>query len=74
MNNPIIDEVRRIRDEHAKKFDYDIAEICDDLRKHQKNCGHPVITRNGKNTGLLVAEESPDYGTKNNRADQSYDD
>ena len=44
MNNPIIDEVRRIRDEHARKFNYDLSAICADLREHQKTCGHPVVS------------------------------
>ena len=33
MNDPIVDEVRRYRDEHAKKFNYDLNAICDDFRK-----------------------------------------
>lgn len=44
MNNPIIDEVRRVRDAHARKFNYDLAAICADIREHQKTCGHPVVT------------------------------
>jgi len=44
MDNPIIDEVRRVRDEHARKFNYDLAAICDDIREHQKTCGHPIVT------------------------------
>jgi len=44
MDNPIIDEVRRARDEHARKFNYDLAAICADIRKHQEKCGHPVVT------------------------------
>jgi hypothetical protein len=44
MDNPIIDEVRRAREEHARKFNYDLAAICADIRKHQKTCGHPVVT------------------------------
>lgn len=33
MNDPIVDEVRRYRDEHAKKFNYDLSAICADFRK-----------------------------------------
>jgi len=43
-NNPIINEVRRVRDEHARKFNYDLAAICADIREHQKKCGHPIVT------------------------------
>jgi hypothetical protein len=47
-NNPIINEVRRVRDEHARKFNYDLAAICADIREHQKTCGHPVVTLKDK--------------------------
>jgi hypothetical protein len=35
-NDPIVEEVRKIRDEHAKKFDYDLQAIVADLKKQQK--------------------------------------
>ena len=30
-NDPIVEETRRIRDEHARQFNYDLAAICADL-------------------------------------------
>ncbi len=33
-SNPILDEIRRIRDEHAKQFNYDLDAICADHRRH----------------------------------------
>lgn len=47
-NNPIINEVRRVRDEHARKFNYNLAAICADIREHQKICGHVVVTLKDK--------------------------
>lgn len=35
-SDPIIDELHKIREEHAKKFNYDIAAICEDLKKGEK--------------------------------------
>ena len=35
MTDPIVEEVRKYRDEHARKFNYDLNLICDDLRKHR---------------------------------------
>jgi hypothetical protein len=69
MNNPIINEVRRVRDEHAQKFNYDLAAICADIREHQKTCGHPVVTLRVKagrklypmpESGLLACHEKGD--------------
>jgi hypothetical protein len=44
MTDPIVEEVRRSRDAHASRFNYDLHAICDDLRKKEKSCGHPVVT------------------------------
>ncbi|VEN74609.1 hypothetical protein EPICR_40194 [Candidatus Desulfarcum epimagneticum] len=36
MKDPIIEEVRRIRHEHSKLFDYDLDAICEDYKSRQK--------------------------------------
>lgn len=33
--DPIVAEVRRVRDELARKFNYDVHAICEDLRKRE---------------------------------------
>ena len=38
-DDPIIEEVRRIRQEYAKQFDYDVCAIAADLRKREQQ--HP---------------------------------
>lgn len=43
MNDPIVAEVRKVRDEHARRFNYDLAAICADIRRHQRHCGHRVV-------------------------------
>lgn len=35
-NDPIVDEVRKARDKHAKKFNYDLQAIAADLHKQQE--------------------------------------
>lgn len=44
MRDPIVESVREAREEHAKKFDYDLHKICEDLRSKQKDCGHRVVS------------------------------
>ena len=44
MNDPIVDEVRKFRDEHARKFNYDMDAICADLRQRQQRSGHPLVS------------------------------
>jgi len=43
--DPIVEEVRRARDEHAKKFNYDLHAICEDFRKRQRSSGHRIVSR-----------------------------
>ncbi|MEW5830142.1 MAG: hypothetical protein AB1846_14710 [Chloroflexota bacterium] len=43
-NDPIVDEVRRVRDAHARKFNYDLQAIAADLKKQQETSGRKFIT------------------------------
>jgi hypothetical protein len=42
-NDEIVDEVRRVRDEYAAKFNYDIAAICADMRQKQAESQRQVV-------------------------------
>lgn len=37
-------EIRKIREAHAAKFNYDLKAICADLREKEKNCGHSLVS------------------------------
>lgn len=41
--DPIIDELHRIRREHARKFSFDVDRIVADLRQRQQTEGHTVV-------------------------------
>jgi hypothetical protein len=43
-NDPIVEEVRKVRDEHAKKFNYDLEAIVADLKKQQKTSKRKFVT------------------------------
>jgi hypothetical protein len=36
MNDPIVDEVRRIRDAHAARFNYDLDSIFQDIKEQER--------------------------------------
>ncbi len=36
MNDPIVDEIRRIRNDYAKRFGYDLNAMAADLRKKEE--------------------------------------
>lgn len=40
----IVEQIRRIRNKKAAKFDYDISAICDDIRKKQTRSKNKLIT------------------------------
>lgn len=39
MNDPIVDEVRRVRDAHAARFNYDLDAIFQDIKQREKKSG-----------------------------------
>ena len=46
MIDPIVEEVRKYRNNHAKKFNYDMHAICTDLMAKQGRHGHTVVKLN----------------------------
>ncbi len=44
MNDPIVDEVRRIRDAHAAKFNYDLDAIFRDIKEQEKESGRVFVS------------------------------
>jgi hypothetical protein len=42
--DPIVEEIRRIRQEHAAKFNYNIHEICEDMRRRERESGRTYVT------------------------------
>ena len=42
--DPIVEEVRQIRDAHAAKFNYDLKAICNDLKIKETDCDHPLVS------------------------------
>ncbi len=75
FDDPIVEEVRKVRDEHARKFNYDLGRICEDFRKHReerlaklRNCRPDNSDCSRKSVSdrknLCVAEEPAEYKTK----------
>lgn len=45
MNDPMVEEIRKYREQYAAKFGYDPAASCRDLRERQRACGREVVSR-----------------------------
>lgn len=43
--DPIVQEVRKARQAHAEKFNYNMEAIFADLKQKEKACGHRVVSR-----------------------------
>ena len=41
----VLEEIYRIREEHASAFNYDLKAICDDLRRRQAASGRTIISK-----------------------------
>lgn len=47
-DDPIVAEIRRLRDEYAQRFDYNLDAICKDLREQQQRGDRRVVRRQPK--------------------------
>ena len=44
MNDPIVDEVRKIREEYARQFNFDLDAICNDLQEKEAASGRKIVS------------------------------
>ena len=42
--DPIVDEIRKVREEYAAKFDYDLDKIFADVKKREKASGRKYVS------------------------------
>jgi len=42
--DPIVEEVRKIRERHAAKFKHDLDAICRDLKEEERKSGRRVVS------------------------------
>lgn len=60
-SDPTVDEVRKVREAHAARFNYDLSALCADLKTKEKDAGHPVVSRQPKlrpSVGVKPREDS----------------
>ena len=60
-SDPIIDEIRKYREEYAARFKYDIKEMVADLKRRQKESGRPAVSRPPKR--IAPVNESASNGS-----------
>ncbi len=57
MIDPIIEEIHKIREEYAAKFDYDIDAMFIDLRQKQSNSRRKIISMAKDQKDKQIPEE-----------------
>lgn len=57
--DPIVEEIRTLRQEYAARFDHDLSAICRDLRERQKAGGRTVVMRPPRRPQQLNAGDQP---------------
>ncbi|VFM99139.1 MAG: hypothetical protein BECKG1743D_GA0114223_101046 [Candidatus Kentron sp. G] len=49
--SPIIDEIRKYREEYAARHNYDIDKMCEDVRSRLQQSGRKVVSRKPRPAG-----------------------
>ena len=44
ISDPVVDEVRAVREAYAARFDYDLHAICLDLREQARKSGRKLVS------------------------------
>jgi hypothetical protein len=63
MVDPIVEEVRKLRENHADRFNYDVDAIFDDLKRLELELGGTVVSLQPKRIARLresAGRDSPD--------------
>lgn len=57
MKDPLVEEIHRYRAAHAKRFNYDIHAIGDDIRRQEAEAGGRFATWDGRKQRMLVVKQ-----------------
>jgi hypothetical protein len=68
MTDTIVEEIRRIRDEHARQFNYDLHAMCEDLRREQALSGDKFVSLPKRPTRFVPRKQESERGPVHSRA------
>jgi len=79
MNDPIVDEVRKVRDAHAARFNYDLDAIFQDIKERERKSGlkfvqgvarQPMPNQALQPTGAAIPAGGPDGSASGSQSDK----
>ena len=73
MNDPIVDEIRRIRDAHAAMFNYDLDAIFQDIKEQEKKSGLKFVSYPPRRTEPIQALQPTGAATPVSQESKSLD-
>ena len=53
MKDPIVEEIHRFREEYARRFNYDVRAMCEDLQRRQWESGHKIVGWDAKRKRMV---------------------
>jgi hypothetical protein len=56
MKDPLVEEIHRYRAEHARRFNYDIHAIGEDIRRREAESGGKFVTWDARQKRMLVVK------------------
>ena len=57
VNDPIVEEVRRLRQAHAARYNNDLAAICEALKARERSSSRVVVNRPARRIAPKVATD-----------------
>ena len=57
-DDPIVDEIRRIRQEHTDRFNRDLHAICEDIRRQERESDRDYVSFPPRPVQVVAASES----------------
>ncbi len=61
MKDPIVEEIRGFRNEHARQFNYDLDAICEDFKTHQIRYTNRLVKLKSKKTANKALDVTPKH-------------
>ena len=61
-DDPIVAEIRRLRDDYARQFDYDLDRICRDLKERQSRSKRKLVRMPANRTAESVVDRAENAG------------
>jgi len=61
MSDPIVEELRRIRHQHAARFNFDLDAVFEDLKEKERRSKRKIVSRSPRPPRPAAASKRDDY-------------